>query len=352
MKKIPKFFQKARLCVLLENGAFVGADGAEAVRPPGASLVLSRALCRFKLFRAPEGLSQAQLARAARTFSQAHAPFAETGALLLRSPHGVGIWYWDNARVASGGPLTRVVVPETLLRASGDGWRVIACVEGFEAQYWEAGALLASSWRRTRFSDEQWAAFALGVDKPAIEPGDAPPAAIEAPLQVDAPWRRNQIREPLSWREGENILLTAALCMAALAAFFCGHALRYEGAARADERRAAALEARMQADPALLRVRERTSLLSEFNAVAGGGDVLGAVADAFGVLEQFAQQPESWSVDQSEFRATINISAAEAPLREIVTALENTPSLCAVAPTFLDGGLELRAALAETGCPP
>ena len=64
---------------------------------------------------------------------------------------------------ACAGKAPALVVPETILRDAGDGWRVIACAEGVEAQYWEDRTLLASSWRREPFTREQWTAFALGV---------------------------------------------------------------------------------------------------------------------------------------------------------------------------------------------
>ncbi len=328
-------------------------DSVPGEHPSGRSVVLSRALCRYRHFRAPPGLSGRQVAGAARTYAQAHAPFDDAGSLIVRTPLGAGIWFWDQARVAaaySGAP-PRLLVPESLLRSDGEGWRVLACNEGVEAQYWEDGALLASSWRRTPFTREQWAAFALAVEGPAVRPPNDPPPALEAPGRGDAHWRRNLIGEPLSWRTGEAACTTVALCALALTAFFSGQALRYDGAAGADARAVAALEARMSADAAQQRVRERLGMLSAYQAVHAGADALGASAEGLAAFAQFGLEPQSWSVNGGVFSASVAGGVSELPVREIIAAMEAAPSLCAAEPAFLEGMVEFRARVTSAEAP-
>lgn len=304
--------------------------------------MLSRALCRFRLFRAPAALTRTQIARAARTFAAAHAPFVDTGSLVLRSPHGAEIWYWDKSELPAGAASG---APESVLRAPGDGWRIVACEEGFEAQYWERGGLLASTWRRQAFTPEQWAAFVMGVEGAERDAPNAPPPPEQVRLQLGARWRGRQIKAPPTWRDGELYALTAGLCAAALTAFFVGQALHADLRARGYAARLAALEQRVASDPRLERVREHMAVLRGYNGVGGGADVLSAAADAFAVFGQFGLEVNSWRIDARSFHATLNASMMDLPLREIVAALEATPLLCGVEPNLSSqqGMVELMA---------
>lgn len=352
-KAMLNLFQPVRWRMRADAGKFLREGAGPAERAPSGPVVLSRALCRYRHFRAPPGLSKRQTASAARTYAQAHAPFDNAGSMLLRTPLGVGIWYWDQNRVAAAyAPAPpRTLVPESLLRGRGEGWRILTCDEGVEAQYWEEGALLASSWRRTSFTREQWAAFALGVEAPAIRPPNEPPPAVDEPLHDGGQWRRDLIGEPLSWRHGEVAFGTVALCALALAAFFTGQALRYGGAARADTVAVAALEADMSADQAQQRVRERLALLGAYDSVHAGADVLSASAEAMAAFAQFGLEPQGWSVSGEGFSATLAGGVAEVPVREIVAALDAAPSLCAAAPEFREGAVEFRARVTSPDAP-
>lgn len=341
----------AGLSMLLESGEFASADGALTRDRPGRRVVLSRALCRYRHFRAPAGLSPRQVASAARTFAQAHAPYEDTGSLIFRTPLGAGVWFWDQARVAAAcaDAAPRALVPEPLLRGPGEGWRLLECVEGYEAQYWESGALIASTWRRNIFAREQWAAFVLGVDAPLLDAPDSPPALDHAPLRMGANWRRNLIGAPLTWRDGEQMLLSGALCALALAAFFGGQAMRHDQAARADTRAAAALEASMSQEPAQQRVRERLDLLRAYQAATASVDALGASSEAIAVLAGFGLEPLRWRADQEGLSVTAPGNVNDLPVRDIVTALEATASLCGVEPAFGQGEVEFRARISAPG---
>ncbi len=254
---------------------------------------------------------------------------------MLRSPHGAEIWYWDKTQSGSG-------IPESLGFEPGEGWRVLACGEGFEAQYWEAGGLLASSWRRQPFTREQWAAFALGVE--GADPPGSPPAP-EAPKRGRGNWKRRQIKPPLGWRDAETMAFSVTLCAAALAAFFAAQAFRLESSAREQGAQAAAIEANIAADPALARARERIELLHEFGRASGDGEKLAALVDALTVFKTFNLEAHSWRVEEGGFRVTLGVSITDLPLREVVAALEATPHMCGVEPNLStgEGALELTA---------
>jgi hypothetical protein len=318
-----------------------------AARRSVGALVLSRALCRYRHWRAPGGLSPTQAGRAARTFAQAHAPFADTGLLLHRTPAGVGIWWWDAARIRAAfeGTAPREVVPESLLRGATEGWRVLVCAEGVEGQYWEDGALLASSWRRELFTREQWAAFVLGIENPLHPAPSSPPEAMEVRLNRRAGWRSRRLKDPPTWADAQNGLSTAAMCAAAVAMFFFGQAVHGDMRAQADLRRMAALETRIAAEPAVQRVHEQIALLRSYNAALGEGDVLAAAVDAVAALSQLGQEPQSWRVDRSELRIRVLGAATDMPLRDIVAALEASESLCNVEPSFEDSAVEFVAAM-------
>lgn len=342
----------ARPCLLLESGAL---QEGEAARPTVRSgVVLSRALCRFKQFRAAPGLSRSQAARAARTFAEAHAPYADSGWVALRNPQGAAIWYWDKAQLAAlGAGEARSVSPESAWRRRGDGWRILACAEGFEAQYWEGGGLVASTWRREPFTREQWAAFVLGVETFEQAPPEAPPPPQALPME-DASWRAAVIKPPLGWRDAETAAVSVGLCAVALTAMFAAQALRREGGAREALSAASAVETRMRDDPRIARAHERAALLAGYSASFGGAEPLAAVADAFTVLDRFQLQVRSWSADRARFSVTIDAPIAETPVREIVAALEETPTLCGVTPDLAEAGFQLRAAVvasADAPCP-
>jgi hypothetical protein len=324
--------------MLLEDGTFEGGEGA-----PRTRVVLSRALCRFKLFPAGAGLTASQFARAARTFAEAEAPFADTGSLVLKTPVGASIWYWDRARLAALGVHgAREVSPESVWKPSGEGWRVVACAEGFEAQYWQDGALIASSWRRGPFVKAQWTAFALSVDGATLDAPEEPPMAMLLE-NSDGNWRRNQIKPPLGWRDVERGAATLALCGAALAAFFVGQALNHDRVATEERSAAAQIEARLRADPDIARVRERLALVRAYGDVMIDTHALSSTADAFEVFHRLELDVTAWSAEGAQFRAIV--AAPQGPVREIVAALEATPTLCGVTPEIggADGSVEFSA---------
>ena len=347
---ISSFFPKARPYLLLENGAYVNDSGENVSWSPGKPLLISRALCQYRFFQPGLQLKPAQAARAARAWAEAHAPFATTGTLLLRTRNGaIGAWFWDTAH--TGGAAAARVAPESLHRAAGDDWRVVACAEGFEAQRWSEGVLLASTWRRAPFTREQWLAFVLGTEAPEGDAPDDPPAPQALPLLADTSWRRARIGPPLSWRDAEKVGGSVALVGCCLAAFFVGQALRSASIASADTHAAASIAVRLARDHDAQRTREYESVLGDYNGVTQDTDVLAAATDAFQVYTQFGLQVTSWRANAHEVHASIAGSLPQIPLHDVIQALEAKPTLCNVTPIFprAQEGIEISAHVAAPG---
>jgi hypothetical protein len=295
-----------------------------------------------------DALTRSQRARAARVFAEANAPFVQSGLLVLENKSGASIWYWDEARLAEFGlGSVRPVSPETVWRPTGDGWRIIACLEGFEAQYWLGGALLASNWRRTEHTAEQWRGFVLSVEGAEHEAPDEPPTPALTDL-TDTSWRRAQVRKPLGWRDAELGAWTIAVCMAALALFLAGQALRYGMETRHFEKRSAALEARVASDEDTARSRAFVQTMSDFRAATDGGGALRAMTEAFATLSRFGVEASQWSFDGERFSMLID-DVTGRPVRDIVSAMERSPTLCAVTPEITSDGVSLSGGIERDG---
>ncbi len=332
--------------LLLESGQLAADPVSNLV---GArDLVLSRALCRYRFYRASSALTGSQIAKAARLFAEANAPFSATGTLLLSTPGGVGVWYWDRAKLATHEPV-REVSPESVWREAGDGWLVVACVEGYEGQYWEAGALIASTWRRQVFTPAQWSAFALSVDAPAIAAPPEPPAAIALRLEHGS-WRGKVVKPPLGWGDAERAGISVAICAAAVAALFAGQALHSGQIANHERARAETVEQALRGDRDVTRAMEHRRLLRDYAAATQRPQALLAVAEAHEVLSRFGMRASTWRVSADGMSVIVDAPIGGAPVREIVAAIEETQHLCGAVPEIAGAGrFEVRAAIASPG---
>ncbi|ANP45716.1 hypothetical protein ATE48_07185 [Candidatus Viadribacter manganicus] len=312
--------------LLLEEGAFEAG-------PPRArrrDLVLSRALCRYRFFERPADLSNAEFAKARQLFAEAHAPYPNTGMMILRAPKGASIWYWDKAKSAEFP--NAEISPESVWRGVGeDGWRVITCAEGYEAQYWQDKTLIASSWRRQALSAAQWRAFVLSVEAQGLAAPELAPSPIEAAF-ADGAWRRSLVKAPLSWADVEKIGFSAALCALAASALFCGQGLRF-GAYSAEARaRHSELEARFRDDRELARALLHYRQVEAFSAASDRALVLTALTEAQETAGEFGLNLRAWRADSAGLSFSFESAIGETPVREIVSAIEAQPHLCNATP--------------------
>lgn len=212
------------------------AHGAPWLRP---QLVLARELCSFELFQ-PPGVTGAAMVAAAGLHAVAAAPYARSGHLVQRRGRSCAIWWWNLDRVeqalATAGVSRSQCAPETLLQPPGEGWRIVQLDRGYEAQLWQAGALVASIWRRSPFDRAAWTAFVRGVAQGPDAPAQPPPAT----------WLPSARRSSLRFSGSEPSLsaLTGVAAFAGLAiavavsGFALGQGLRLRSLAEQAERQA------------------------------------------------------------------------------------------------------------------
>lgn len=345
MLKLQQPSRSVRL--LLESGAIVNAANAHA----GAQAwVLSRALCRFRLYRAPTTIRPSQYSRAARTFAELNAPFEDSGWLILRAPVGAEIWYWDRSKLGSI-PKDARVSPEAVWQAPGDGWRIVSCTEGYDAQYWSGKRLVASSWRRGVMTSAQWAAFVLGVGETESPAPAEPPAPVSLSL-VDRDWRRRVIGPAPTWRDAERVGGSMAICGAALAAFFVGQALNSEGVARREQSRLAEVQETLRNDDVFRRAMDQSLLVREYNAAVQQPPVLAAAAEAHSALAALGLRASSWRTSDRGLSVVVD-ALGTTPVQEVVDAIEAAEHLCGAVPEIAGAGqFEVRASIADPdgGC--
>jgi hypothetical protein len=324
---------------LLAESGEVRAGGSLA-----HGLIISRALCRFKRFVAPAGLTGSKRDRAALLHAEAHAPFRNSAWLALRIADGAEIWYWDRDRVPKGAIRP---TPESVCRSPAEGWRIVTCIDGFEAQCFSEGQLLATFWRREPFEQAHWASFVASVDVLAPAAPDTPPQAQQMPL-ADAHWRRRIIRAPLSWKEFEQAAFSVAACGVALTLFFSGQALRHEARADASERALVESDALFDSSADMRRARERQNLLTAASRVIGEQTAATALADVLSAFDALAIEPRAVMLGADSFSAVID--QPERPVREVIARLEETGWLCAVTPEIIGrgGGVEVRAVVRQS----
>lgn len=315
--------------MLLEAGGWRNERGETVQANRARDIVLSRGLCRFKSFVRSPVVPKSKADQAAWLFAEANAPFADTAKLVIRTPYGASIWYWDNARV---GPV-RSALPETLLQSPGSGWRIVRCTEGYEAQYWSEGYLRGSTWRRTPFNPEQWAAFALSIDGAESAPDDPPePASVR--LRRRPAWRLAQIRPFNAWLTLERCGLAAGLAAAGVAAFFAGDFLHMSGRLRAEAGGIAALEREAAEDASARELRAWQATARAYADSQTAADTTAFLADALEVIEGAGLETDEWSADQTRVNLHLTARAGSLSLRDLVSALEAKPLLCNVTPSL------------------
>jgi hypothetical protein len=316
------------------------AENGDVLPSPASTrgLVISRALCRFRRFVAPAGLTRAQRDRAALLYAEAHAPFAKAGWLAMRTEVGAEIWYWDGDRLPPG---ALTPAPESVWRDREDGWRIVRCIDGYEAEYRQGGALLASTWRREAFDRAAWISFVASVDDAAAGAPETAPEPKDLAL-TNARWRARTIKPPLGWRDLELGAWSVVAIALALSLFFTAQSLHHQLRANAATRDARQTETHMADEPDLRRARDRQALALAFSEVVGASSAALVLAETLGVLDGFAIEPRAVSVEDGELR--VRIDQPEQPVRAVVQRLQETGRFCSVIPEIVSAGVvELRA---------
>lgn len=141
--------------------------------------MLTRGLCRFGRFDLAS-VSVAKRHGALRLRLAGWAPFADAAYAVIWADGLATVWCWDATRlrerlaVHGRRPDQFVaVLPETVLQAPlAEGLRLVRCLEGFDAQHWQASALVDSRWWPALPSAVEWLGFlrACGLASDAQTP--------------------------------------------------------------------------------------------------------------------------------------------------------------------------------------
>ena len=187
-------------------------------------VLVARSLMLYRYIHL-EGVPGTRRTAAIRAQLRAWSPFGEADAdttyRVWQFPHGAGIFAWDSARMrerlqaATAAAQRRLdLVPETPFAAppaTGQGLRLIRGIDGFEAQQWSAGSLIASRAFEERPDEAEWVNFQRGAGVPAQD------MCTLAQAQVDpTPWSEPPARSLTSPEalEGQARLRERAAVMA------------------------------------------------------------------------------------------------------------------------------------------
>jgi len=273
---VPRFLRRPILA-LRADGSLFDSGASEFSLDARPVVVVARALCQFQSIALPEGLKGGKAVKAAVLSAQSSQPFSDTGSFVARFGDSFRAWSWDNARIASvnlaGEGLGRVeAIPESATQPAGDGWRIVACEQGYDAQFWDKGAPIAMQWRPTPFDRASWFAFARSCAADTTFP-DEPPAPIK-PL----PRYRGGV---LSKRVGQPLEFDPVLIAGTAAATLLTTSIAYDAARlyRVDQER--------DTVTAALAARKTTS-----EAIRSAGDEIAKARRDIGAFNEVARVPQ------------------------------------------------------------
>jgi hypothetical protein len=310
----------------------VRRDGVEKP-PPGwwpAQWVLSRALCRFRLF--PLGsLPRAKRAAALSLELEHWAPFAEPGFHVGWQDDGAAVWCWDRAAVASAIAAAghsaehSRVVPETVIRTpQRDGPRLARALDGVDGQLWRDGRLVASRWWPDVPSAAEWRNLQREAGIVPDQQSVAVPEPIE-PVWMRGSWLgKSPTRHEGTLRALEApLVLAGALALTGATAWFATALLSLRQATRDAEAKLQAAEssaqpvlsARQSALNDLTRIKQLRALDAYPNQLA----LMGALAE---LMPKDNSALRSWEYQSGKLKLTLtNVSAMSAT--HYITTVQN-----------------------------
>lgn len=290
-------------------------------------------------------------------------PHARPGFLADWQGARAGVFVWDEAQVEQAAaaygfkPKALTILPETVLREKGpDGVRLVAALDGFEAQLWADGFLTASRWWPTQPSDAQWQTFLRAA---GLEGSGAPPAPVEA-AWLDKPWIRQGAWLSVLRAAATPERLAAALAVLLLApsAFFLAK-LASVNTARAGIEAEITRESR--GAESILEARRIATVnrgaVEQLVKLQPYPPPLAQMAQASGIIAGTTLKTESWEYDNGTLVVTLRGQADAATL---VRQFEDSPMFAGVSSATAGGenilqlrmNVEPQSALAMTAVPP
>lgn len=309
------------------NGSLDRAGGPLARSFLGERVLLPRGFCHFDVLPVPATLDRSVRAvRAAKLAARTRSPFDNPDIKLVWGERHVAAWSWPLDRLPSVLSGETLCVPESLTFAATDGLVLRACDEGYEAQFWTDGELVASRWWRDRPALAEMQTFARGAGAP-LPDRDVEP---EPPAIVDPPQAPNRLLELSSRARSRDVAVAAILLIAApfgfLGAQYLSAVAREHNASRElsqlDALNAEAVEAR-----AVFAGAARKA--AAYRPYVTGGEALEALAAFAETAGRFDGRLQRFVYREGELDILIDLPPAVTPIA-LVEALERDPLLSEV----------------------
>ena len=292
------------------------SDGSlESVHPGGALgrlrrpvVLIARDLCAFARFDTA-ALPRARRRQAARLHARVASPYVVSGAALVKAGADFGVWWWDleqigpmlAARYPRGIPSIR---PETLAQPIGSDWRIVRLQNGYEAQLWSAGALLASAWRKVRFDGPAWTAFTR-LQRGADDAPAAPPQAQSLPVAYDSEAFRPALTD-ISRAQAIGMAAAGfAVITCCTSLFFLGQGVGLQQRATDLELEAETLRAATPRASAVTASELDRQRLAAYQQVESQTNPLSAAGAAIGILALHDITPSVLNVGEDGLRVTL-----------------------------------------------
>lgn len=190
----------------------------------GSELILSRRMCSFRSKVIEEGALTTKMMSALVLETLAHSSYKKTGIYITFIRGVVNIWTWDVLDVEDLSDVpARHAVPETLFHTPEDGFRLRACLEGYEGQFWQNKALVSSRWWPDIPKEQDWENFVRAGGSHQLSGYATQPETIEQGIALKT--REHANRVPLSYQAKQlspSVFLLVGLAIISVAfVFFC-----------------------------------------------------------------------------------------------------------------------------------
>lgn len=113
--------------------------------------IVGRSLCLYKYFVLTD-YPEKQRLKALRIQIQQWSPWSQSGSYIVFNDTSAMVWIWNEGlrqeKASRNNGSKASAVPETLLQGklSGEGLRVVKCIDGVDVQIWKDGFLHSSRW--------------------------------------------------------------------------------------------------------------------------------------------------------------------------------------------------------------
>lgn len=299
----------------------------------GGFVVLARERCLFERLDVTPSLSARAALAAARIHAQTATPYQLSGSIITRQGNSFGMWFWDAAWVgekleAAGlDPDTRIL-PETMVRAPGVGWRVVKASTGYEAQLWKGNFLMADGWRRRPYDEAAWADFVR------VQGGDASGegavlAAQTLPYTLQSPYRRSQLSTWTPDRVGVAAAFALGVVLAGAIGLFGGQAVALHQHTEQVVAETAAVHA---ASPqAQAKLKTDIGNLSAIRTEVDAPDAMVLLKAAQDILTPMNVQIAAFTVDRTKAHLILPQQATN-QVGAIAAALDKSPQFDTIVP--------------------